>query len=142
MLLAAGCALAPPLTAQRRPAGTITAGQTIHGRLKKSDLLLPRDSSYAQEWVIDATEGQVVTIDVASDSLDAYLIVYGAGLRNDLQDDDSGGNCNARLTLRFPRSGAYHIAVTSTEKRQAGPFALSVASGAKPKSLSRCRRNR
>ena len=142
MLLAAGCALALPLSAQRRPAGAIAAGQTVHGRLKKSDLLLPRDSSYAQEWVIDATAGQVVTIDLASDSLDPYVIVYGPGLGSDLQDDDSGGNCNARLTLRFPQSGAYHIAVTSSEKRQVGPFTLSVAIGAKPKALSRCRRNR
>ena len=142
LLVVTGYALTPVLGAQRPPAGTIAAGQTIQSRLKKSDLLLPRDSTYAKEWVIDATEGQVVTIDLASDSLDAYLIVYGPGLPRDLQDDDSGGNCNARLTLRFPQSGAYHIAVTSTEKRQAGPFTLSVASGARPKSLSRCRRNR
>ena len=29
--------------------------------------------------------------------------------------------------------------VTSTERLQAGPFSLTVASGSKPKALSRCR---
>ncbi len=143
LLLVALCSGAvPALAAQHRPAGTIAVGQTVQGRLKKGDVLLSQDSSYAQEWQIDAREGQVVTIDLASDSLDAYLIVYGPGLAGDLQDDDSGGSCNARITLRFPSTGAYFIAVTSTEKRRAGPFTLTVASGPQPKSLVRCRRDR
>jgi len=143
LLLVALCSGAvPALAAQHRPAGTIAVGQTVQGRLKKGDVLLSQDSSYAQEWQIDAREGQVVTIDLASDSLDAYLIVYGPGLPGDLQDDDSGGSCNARITLRFPSTGAYFIAVTSTEKRRAGPFTLTVASGRQPKSLVRCRRDR
>jgi hypothetical protein len=142
LVLAAGCALAPALAAQHRPAGIIGVGQTVQGRLEKSDVLLSPDSTYAQEWQLDAAAGEVVTIDLGSDSLDAYLVVYGPGLEGDLQDDDSGGNCNARLTVRFPRSGAYFIAVTSTEKRQTGPFTLSAASGVRPKSLARCHRDR
>ena len=115
-------------------------GQTIHGALRRGDAQT-RDKTYVQRWEIVATEGAVVTIDLVSDSFDAYLIVYGPGLANDLQDDDSGGLCNARLTVRFPQRGVYHIAVTSTEKLQAGPFTLSVTSGSKPKVLSRCRQH-
>ena len=52
-----------------------------------------------------------------------------------------GGLCNARITVRFPQRGVYHIAVTSTEQLQPGPFTLSVATGSKPKALSRCRQH-
>jgi serine protease Do len=137
LLAVAACALA----VQQRPrsAGAITIGQTINGTLRRGDAV-SRDKSYVQQWEIAVTQGTVVTIDLASDRFDAYLIVYGPGIPNDLQDDDSGGSCNARITLRFPQRGVYYIAVTSTEKRQVGPFTLSVASGSKPKALTRCRR--
>jgi hypothetical protein len=133
--------LAGALAAAQQPAHPIAAGQTVEGRLSKADVL-SRDRTYVQEWQIEAAEGEVVTIDLASDSMDVYLLVYGPGLATDLQDDDAGGNCNARLTVRFPERGVYHIAVTSTEERQTGPFSLQVTSGPKPKALSRCRRNR
>ena len=138
-LLLAGAVWA--LAAVQRPAGTIAAGQTVQGKLRRGDVL-SRDRAYVQEWRITAAQGQVVTIDLASDSFDAYLFVYGPGLATDLQDDDSGGNCNARLTVRFPQRGVYHIAVTSTEQRQVGSFSLTVTNGSKPKGLSRCRRGR
>ena len=133
-------AVAVALAAQHRPAGTIAVGQTIQGTLRRGDAV-SRDRTYIQQWEIAADQGAVVTIDLVSDRFDAYLIVYGPGMANDLQDDDSGGNCNARITVRFPERGVYHIAVTSTEQRQVGPFTLSVASGSKPKALTGCRRH-
>jgi len=135
LLLAAAGWLAAP-----QPPDTIAVGQTIQGALRRGDAQT-RDKSYVQQWEIVAAEGAVVTIDLVSESFDAYLIVYGPGLPSDLQDDDSGGLCNARLTVRFPQRGVYHIAVTSTEKLKAGPFTLSVARGSKPKALSRCRQH-
>ena len=133
---------ASALVAQQRtrPAGTIAVGQTIQGTLRRGDAV-SRDKSYIQRWEITAAQGEVVTIDLESERFDAYLIVYGPGMAHDSQDDDSGGNCNARITLRFPQRGVYYIAVTTTEKRQVGPFTLSVASGSKPKALTRCRRH-
>lgn len=128
---------ASALAAQRKPAGTVAVGQTIHGTLRRGDVV-SRDTTYVQQWEIEATQGAVVTIDLASEAFDAYLIVYGPGMANDVQDDDSGGNCNARVTVLFPQRGVYHIAVTSTEQRQVGAFTLSVASGRKPKALTRC----
>ena len=135
MLLAVA---ASGLAAQQQPAGTIGVGQTIQGTLRRGDVV-SRDKTYVQQWEIAVAQGAVVTIDLVSERFDAYLIVYGPGLANDLQDDDSGGNCNARITVLFPQRGVYHIAVTSTEQRQVGPFTLSVASGSRPKALTRCR---
>ena len=59
-----------------------------------------------------------------------------------LQDDDSGGNCNARLTASFPQAGDYEIVVNSAGAKYAtGTFSLSVTSGSKPKSVARCSRS-
>ena len=139
---ALGVVLAPAAAAQHPPSRTIAVGATVQGELQRTDVLLARDSTYAEEWRIDAVHGQVVTVDLASSAFDAYLIVYGPGIATQLQDDDSGGSCNSRLIVRFPQSGAYYIAVTSTEKFETGPFSLRVTSGAKPPLLSRCTRAR
>jgi len=103
-------------------------------------VLLTAESTYAQEWRLAGTTGQIVTIDLASEAFDAFVFLLGPGLEKPLQDDDSGGRCNARLTVRLPRTGDYTIVVTSSEKFATGRFALAVAAGAKPKSLSPCPR--
>lgn len=121
---------------------SIAVGQALQGELSTSDVLRRADSTYAQRWTIDGTTGQVVTIDLESDAFDGYLFLSGPGIENNLQDDDSGGNCNARLTATFPQSGAYTIVVNSSDKYATGKFSLSVTAGSKPKSLARCSRTR
>lgn len=123
------------------PRGTIAVGATIQDTLAERDMLLATDSTYAQEWRLAGTAGATVTIDVASEAFDAYEFLFGPGLEGELpQDDDSGGRCNARLTVRLPQGGDYYIVVTSTNKLATGPFTLSVTAGPKPKSLVRCDR--
>jgi hypothetical protein len=130
-----------PSPAQRAPKGVITTGKTVQDSLVKRDLLLPADSTYAQEWRLAGTAGETVTIDLASDAFDAYAFLLGAGLKGEApQDDDSGGHCNARLTVRLPATGDYFIVVTSTDKLKTGAFTLSVTAGPKPKALARCDR--
>ncbi len=151
-VVAASLALLPlGLAAQKRGrelgssahAGVITAGQTIYGELTRQNVLLQMDSTYAQEWRIDGTAGQVATIELASNSLDAYVFLVGPGIAGDpLQDDDSGGNCNARLTVRFPQTREYRIVVTSRDRLATGPFTLTVTAGSKPTSLTPCNRPR
>jgi hypothetical protein len=127
--------------AVRRPRGTIAVGATARDTLRRGDLLLPAESSYAQEWKLPGVAGETVTIDLASDAFDAYAFLFGPGFPAALpQDDDSGGKCNARLTVRLPQSGDYYIVVTSRDKFATGPFTLSVAPGSKPTSLVRCNR--
>jgi hypothetical protein len=40
---------------------------------------------------------------------DPYLVVQDEGGKTIAHDDDSGGNLNARLTLRVPRDGTYRV---------------------------------
>ena len=136
-----------------RPAGNapapsaaraITVGQTQQGSLTSDDVVMRRDSTYVQAWTIQGRAGQTVTIDLESDDFDAYVFLRGPGIAEDqaLQDDDSGGNCNARLTASFPQAGEYEIVVNSAGAKYAtGTFSLSVTSGSKPKSVARCSRS-
>ncbi len=121
----------------------IAVGQTQQGSLTRNDVLLSSDSTYAQAWTIQAQAGQTVTIDLESDEFDAYLFLRGPGISGgrDYQDDDSGGNCNARLTATFPQSGEYEVVVNTAGKYATGAFSLSVTSGSKPKSVARCSRS-
>ncbi|OLC08527.1 MAG: hypothetical protein AUH41_07945 [Gemmatimonadetes bacterium 13_1_40CM_66_11] len=105
--------------------------------------LLTSDSTYAQPWTIQGRAGQTITIDLESDAFDSYLFLRGPGISGgrDFQDDDSGGNCHARLTATFPQSGEYEIVVNTADHYATGAFTLSVTSGSKPKSVARCSRS-
>ena len=118
-------------------------GQTQQGTLTRTDVLLTSDSTYAQPWTIQGRAGTTITIDLESDAFDAYLFLRGPGISGgrDFQDDDSGGNCHARLTATFPQTGEYEIVVNTAGHYATGAFSLSVTSGSKPKSVARCTRN-
>ncbi|MGH7530480.1 MAG: PPC domain-containing protein, partial [Gemmatimonadales bacterium] len=125
-------------------ARAIAVGETRQGTLTSDDVLLIGDSTYAQPWTVQGRAGEAVTIDLESDDFDAYLFLQGPGVSGggDFQDDDSGGNCNARLTATFPQTGEYEIVVNTTGDQYAtGAFTLSVTRGSKPKSVQRCSRS-
>ena len=123
----------------------IDVGQTQQGALSRTDVLLDSDTTYAQAWTMQGRAGQTITIDLESDAFDAYLFLRGPGISggSNYQDDDSGGNCHARLTATFPQSGEYEIVVNTAggDHYMTGAFTLSVTSGSKPKSVAQCRRS-
>jgi len=138
----------PPQAAEGSGGGNAEAraigvGQSQQGTLTRGDVLLDRDSTYAQPWSIQGRAGQTVTIDLESDAFDSYLFLRGPGISGgrDFQDDDSGGNCHARLTATFPQTGEYEIVVNTADPYATGASSLSVTSGSKPKSVARCTRN-
>ena len=138
-----GAAPSGPTPSAGGTTGRIAVGQTQQGSLTRNDVLLSSDSTYAQAWTIQAQAGQTVTIDLESDEFDAYLFLRGPGISGgrDYQDDDSGGNCNARLTATFPQTGEYEVVVNTAGKYATGQFSLSITSGSKPKSVARCSRS-
>ena len=135
------------LVAQGKPAaraadhGTIAPGDTVRDSLTRHDVRLKTENTYAQQWRLVGHAGKTVTIDLASDAFDAYLFLLGPGLEHVApQDDDSGGRCNARLTVRFPQDGDYFIVVTTSDRLATGPFVLTVVAGSRPVSLAPCTR--
>jgi len=120
---------------------TIAVGDTVRDSLTRRNPLLPAESTYAQQWRLAGRAGQTVTIDLAATAFDAYAFLLGPGFETAApQDDDSGGHCNARLTVRLPRTGDYFIVVTSSERFATGAYTLSVVPGTKPRSLAPCNR--
>lgn len=154
--LAASLALAVPagsLVAQHKPAaprparaptierGTIAPGDTVRDSLTRHDVLLRTENTYAQQWRLAGRAGETITIDLTSDVFDAYLFLLGPGFETTApQDDDSGGRCNARLTVRLPKTGDYVIVVTTSDRLATGPFTLTVATGPRAVSLAPCNR--
>lgn len=129
-----------PVAAQADTARRLTVGSSVTGHLTRHDARTA-DGTYAQAWHLKGTAGHLVTVDLASRDFDAFLMVRGAGLDSasgPLQDDDSGGHCNARLTLRIPASGECTIVVTTLNRKAMGDFTLAVRSGAIPASLAPC----
>lgn len=120
----------------------ISVGQSVQGQLTRNDHYRQIDSTYSQRWQLNGTTGETVTIDLESNDFDPYVFVAGPGIADNLQDDDSGGNCNARLTVTFAQSGTFLVMVNTTDHNATGAFSLSVTAGSKPKSLARCNRNR
>ena len=118
---------------------TIAIGQSVSGQISASDELWI-DSTYIERWTVNGRAGQTVTIDLMSTDFDAYMLVRGPGVPSDHNaDDDSGGNCNARMVITFSNDAPYEIDVnTQGHKYATGAFVLSVTSGAKPKSDIPC----
>ena len=120
---------------------SITIGDSAGGELTPQDIRLPRDGTHAQWWRLEGAAGDSATIDLVSDAFDAYLVVTGPAIEGGLEDDDSGGACHARVSLRLTERGGYHIIVNSTAVDAAGPFLLRVSPAPPPPIPGACRQN-
>jgi hypothetical protein len=67
---------------------------------------------------------------VKTDDLDPYLFLEGPDMKVLAQDDDSGGNLNARILFQPRRDGEYRI-IATTLSRATGGFTLTVRTQAK-----------
>lgn len=97
--------------------GTIAYGQTVEGRLvgEAGDL-----------WQFEGEAGQVVTITMQSDELDAAIGLFDPDDEYLAEDDDGGGESNARIDAYvLPVSGAYTIYAVSSDG-QPGAYNLTL----------------
>jgi hypothetical protein len=119
---------------------TIAVGQAALGEVTVQDVPLPSDGTYTQDWLLEGEAGQTLTIDLQSDEFDPFLYLVGPGIERWIQDDDSGGNCNARISTTLPATGSYRIIVNTAVRNTFGRFSLTVSPGSTPPSLARCAR--
>jgi len=91
---------------------TIAYGQMAPGRLETGDQTM-NDGTFADVWTFQGNAGQAITIDVMSDEFDAYAQLLDAAGNRLAEDDDSGGNLNARITFTLPATGQYQIVVNN-----------------------------
>jgi hypothetical protein len=110
-----GAAMQPSVSgaiaAPGQPA-TIAYGQMAQGRLETGDQTM-QDQTFADVWTFQGTAGQAITIDVMSDEFDAYAQLLDAAGNRLAEDDDSGGNLNARISFTLPSTGQFQIVVNN-----------------------------
>ncbi len=81
------------------------------GFLNENDT--PIDGRRAQAWTFEGTAGQNVTITLSSDDFDSYLMLMGPGIGGQMEDDDSAGELNSRISLTLPETGTFRIIAAS-----------------------------
>jgi hypothetical protein len=77
-------------------------------------------------YSVQLNAGQTYTIDLESQTLDSYLYLFDGKSTLLGQDDDSGGDLNARITFRVERDGVFHILATTLDGNDTGEFTLKV----------------
>ena len=118
------------------PSGRLEVDTDVTGALSASDYRLP-DDAYVDVWEIVGRSGDRITIDLRSEDFDAMLYVVGPGLPSTIQDDDSGGRCDARIELRFLEDGVYRVAATAFSG-SFGVYTLRASVEAEPASPIPC----
>jgi len=131
LALTTACPHAPPLVTPPPPAASragIVVGQATSGSLTPAEPTFA-DGSHYRAYAFTGRGGDTITADVESVDFDANVILtdgHGNRLRG---NDDSGGNCNARLTYVLPRDGPYRIYVNSSAPAEIGPYRLALRRG-------------
>lgn len=117
-------------------AGRLAVGEEVQGTLDSASGRAP-DGQLAAAYTLEGTRGQAVTLDLLSAAFDAAVVLVGPGIIGMMMDDDSGGACNARLTVNLPATGTFRvIATTMTGGR--GPFVLRATGQPGPVNPSAC----
>jgi hypothetical protein len=122
---------APGQQAPGNPAVPLPAGK--HNVVfKKDDQLTaadPRDKvlneSHRKVYDVMLKAGRTYVIDMVSSEFDAYLRLEDPDGKQLAQDDDGGGQLNARIVFTAPRDGTYHIIATSLEE-DVGRYTVTV----------------
>jgi S1-C subfamily serine protease len=118
---------AAPSDRNRREPTAIALGATVQGQLDDTSNVLP-DGSFYNPYRFEGQAGQTITIDMISTEIDPYLILLAEGREEfSVQDDDSGGDRNARLSVQLPFTGTYLVLANSYAQGQAGRYQLRIS---------------
>ncbi len=111
----------------RAPRQLTLNGDPIQGSLTANSEVLPADNSYYDAYSFEGRQGQRIAVEMSSASVDAYLILLSPQGRDLIQDDDSGGDRNAKLVFTLPEDGTYTILANSFGSRETGTYALRLS---------------
>ncbi|NES76163.1 MAG: trypsin-like serine protease [Okeania sp. SIO1H6] len=100
----------------------------IKGNLDSESNVLPVDNSYYDLYAFEGLAGQKISIDMSSNKIDSYLILLSSNGQELAQDDDSGGEKNARIVITLPENGTYKLLANSYEAGESGEYRLKIES--------------
>ena len=96
-------------------AGGLTPGRLVPGELAQTDQEFA-DGSHYRVFPFQGRAGDTITAQLTSDDFDANLILTDAHGNHLAEDDDGGGDCNARLTYVLPATGGYRLYANSSAR--------------------------
>ena len=106
---------------------------TTTGKLNDKDTLYKnRPGRFMKAQEVKLSAGVNYAIELKSADFDAYLILEDAQGKKLAEDNDSGGNTNAKIVFRAPRDEAYRIVVLSFNGNETGNYTLTVRKIAEP----------
>jgi len=88
-----------------------------------ADNRLP-DGSFFQAFRLEGKQGQRVIIDMESEDIDPYLVLFDPQGQKIAEDDNSGSGDNARIVITLPRTGTYTLYANSYAVGDTGRFRL------------------
>ncbi|MAI90232.1 PPC domain-containing protein [Ponticaulis sp.] len=102
-------------------AAGVAQAETITGALEEGDTVV---DGYTDTIEIEASEGDMLLIDLMSDDFDAYLsVVTPSGA--EYFDDDSGEGLNSRLMVTADEAGTFLVTISSYYDDSEGAYELS-----------------
>jgi S1-C subfamily serine protease len=123
-----------PRTVQRQPGlGRFQDPQTValndpplSATLEQGDNVFPMDNSLFDAYTFEGKAGQQVSIEMSSGDIDPYLILLSPSGAEVAQDDDGGGDKNAKIVVQLSESGTYTLIANSYAGGESGTYSLSL----------------
>ncbi|MEA5450113.1 trypsin-like peptidase domain-containing protein [Leptolyngbya sp. CCNP1308] len=116
-----------PADRTRREPTSIALGASVQGQLNNTSNVLP-DGSFYNPYRFEGQAGQTVTIAMNSQEVDPYLILLAPDHEDfSIQDDDSGGDRSARISVQLPYTGSYIILANSYGQGESGRYQLQLS---------------
>ncbi len=85
-----------------------------------------RTNSFSKVHTLRMVQGRTYQIDLKSSDFDPFLRVEDSSFEQVAEDDDGGGNLQARLVFRATRTDTYRLIVTSYAGGKTGTYTLTV----------------
>jgi thiol-disulfide isomerase/thioredoxin len=102
----------------------------FEGKLTASDPKDAQRQTPSKIHRVNLKEGKVYTIDMVSTQFDSYLRLLDARGNQLDEDDDGGGNLNARIIFNCSKSGEYQIICTTFAAQMSGNYTLTIKESA------------
>ena len=127
MVSGAGCGGTSPPPCTPTPQ-TMSCNTTASGNLASTDCQLGDGERY-DVYTFSGTAGQQVTITMTSTAIDSWLALFDPSGALAIEDDDSGGGSNSRLTYTLTSTGTWIITATSFAANETGNYSLQLQCG-------------
>lgn len=106
--------------------GAVRLGESNSGRLSTGDTQIAT-GEYVDGWTLTGRPGTRYAVRLNSTAFDPYLMVRGANLSEDNDDEPGGrGSRNSMLEFVMPADGEAMIIATSYQPGETGAYALTV----------------